>query len=628
MPNTGSLFYRPRKKPDAEKKEISKKRWNWPSIIWKAVKRTCMVIGGMVLFSAILSTVLIASVGKKTAPPLPQKMVLLLTLDDGIADKPDELSFGEFLPSNRPSIRQVIEVLHYAETDDRVRGVVLNMKGGSLSLAHIEEVRGAVKRFQRSGKKTYFYTPSMAEAGGLGAYYLAAAFDEIWMQPVGMLSIAGLNIEVPLAKDALEKLGISAEFLTREEFKNAMEMFTESEMSDNSLMSWTTLVSSLSAQMMTAIREDRKFEGLEFKEYVDLGLLTGEEALKLKLIDRLDYSDVLEDELRVLTEQDTAEDLDLVSFAQYAHAQDGIKSLRSHKYVPVFPKVALIYINGQIVSSDMGQGATAAADVIAPAIREAADDEDIKVIVLRINSPGGSPSASETIRRAIVKAKEKGKKVVVSMGDLAASGGYWIAAEADFIFADEATITGSIGVLMGKFEASALWEKAGVNWGGLQWGANADIWSLNEPFDAAAMARLNVVIDDTYNTFLDIVANGRKLDKDVVRELAKGRAWTGKLAGHQRLVDSFGGLYDALDFAAGEHEVAGIHEIDVMVLPRPKTPIEQLLEILEMQGSMVSVMARAMPFLESVAPAMNAAQMSQKGSAMVYDATLDAAKIK
>lgn len=227
----------------------------------------------------------------------------------------------------------------------------------------------------------------------------------------------------------------------------------------------------------------------------------------------------------------------------------------------------------------------ASADTIALALADARDDDSIDTIVVRVDSPGGSPSASETIRRGILRAQEEGKKVYISMGNLAASGGYWVSADADMIFAQDTTLTGSIGVVMGKFEASALWDKVGANWDAVSFGDSASLWSLNEPFSKSQLDTLNILIDDTYQAFLERVAHGRDMSMEEVREIAKGRVWSGRDARERGLVDHSGGLYDTLNYIAWEKELEGAEALNVVVLPKPKTRVEQLIELFGIQAS-------------------------------------------
>lgn len=591
MKRIGSLFY----KPGPRTKEISQKRWNWPSILGRAIRRTCLVIGGVVLFSAVMGVVLTFTLGGRTAA-LPKDMILVFNLSDGVSENALEPSLLDPFAFESLTLRDLTASIDRAAKDQRVHGLVLNVDGGSIDPAHTEEIRTAIARFRLSGKKTKVFSPSFADAGGtgVGTYYLASAFEEIWMQPVGMLSLAGINMETPFARDLLDKIGVRADFLKREEYKNAMESFTENTMSEPAKEMMQSIVLDVINRIAASIYLTRKMETATFQNLVNQGLFTGQEALDAKLIDRLDYADVMVSEWKKSISGDPEdENIGFVNIADYA------ASARQATGAPV----ALVYATGMIVpkSADGGND-VADAERIADAIADAADNKHYKAIVLRIDSPGGSPTASETIRREIVRAKEKGKRVIVSMGPVAASGGYWIAANADKIYADASTLTGSIGVIMGKADLSGLWQKLGVTWYRINFGQNAGLWSPHSGFSEAERAQIDAQIENTYDAFLTRVAEGRKMDKAKVREIAKGRAWTGAQAIKIGLVDALGGLDDALDDAAKITGVKDRHDLKPVILPAPETPFEQFMAALHQQ-------ARAGKALRTFAPMMEKASV-------------------
>lgn len=591
MKRFGSLF----SKPKPRTKDISRKRWNWPSIIGRAIKRACTVVGALVLFSIALSILItVMAVGnKKTA--MPDDMILVFNTGDGLSETSMTPTLFDPFPFQNLTVHRMVEAIDRAAADDRVHGLVLNVDGGGLELAHIEEIRAAVERFRAAGKMTRAFSPSYGDAGGtgLGTYYLASAFQEIWMQPVGMLTMAGINIETPYARLLLDKIGANPEFYQREEYKNAMESFTASAPSPATQEMMKSIVLDFSSRMTAKIAVSRGMPAAQVKGLIDEGLFTGDEALKANLIDRLDYADVMLSEWRkAISGNPDDEDVMMVNIGDYAHDAQAPGRGKT---------VALVQASGMIVPYDTGDG-VAAADRISDAIMDAVDDDGISVIVLRVDSPGGSPTASETIRRAVVRAREKGKRVVVSMGPVAASGGYWIAAEADRIFALPSTLTGSIGVVMGKASLGALWEKADVTWYGTSFGANSGIWSMNKPFSANERARIEAHMDDTYDAFLTRVATGRKMDKQKVREIAKGRAWTGAQAKEIGLVDELGGLDAALDDAAKGMGLTDRNDIQLLMLPAPETPIEQLMAAMGQQVKMGERFKALAPVFDTITP--------------------------
>jgi protease-4 len=566
-----SYFYRPKPSQPAEKP----KRWNISKIIWRAVKKTCMVVGAMVLLSALLSTCIVLIVGRSAGPgaPLPKDMVLVFNMEEGLAEMQTKPSILDPFPFMQPTVRNVVDAIDRAATDDRVRALVFSLKTG-VGMVHAQELRQAVMRFRQSGKPAKIYAPSFAMGtGGMTEYYLASAFDEIWMQPVGMLSITGMYLEMPFAQNALDKIGVQAQFFQREEYKSAMESFTRDNISPENREMLSQIINDWSSRMMDEIALSREIDRDMFAQLINEGIFTGEEALKLGLIDRLAHPDLIRPEIQAAaTGNPEDETVQLYPLGDYAARKPAQRASADNK-------VALIYVVGSIVDSE-GAGGRAGASEIAATISAASEDEAIKAIVVRVDSPGGSPTASETIRRALVRAQEKGKPVIISMGPVAASGGYWVAANADKIYAMPGTLTGSIGVVMGKFEVSDLWEKIGVNWEGPQFGANADMWSINQPFDEAATARLNVMIDSTYEAFLSRVAEGRNLTPEETRRIAKGRAYTGETAQELGLVDELGGLHAALDGAAKEIGFDDRTQINVVKMPRELGGLERLLELI------------------------------------------------
>lgn len=563
--------------------------------LWRALRRTCTTLGALVLTLSLLGAFSALQMTGTVAPPLPDTIVLHLDIDGDIPEKEMESTFSDPFAFRHLSILRVIEALDRAETDPRVKGIVAHLKNGNVGLAHIQELRAALKRFRATGKFAYIHATEYGDPGrGLGTYYLASAFEQIWMQPLGTLSIAGIGIESPYLKDLLDKIGVRAEFFQRKEYKTAFENLTHAEMTPENRVMMTRMIGNLGEQMLSDIAADRKITPVALRALIDRGLLLGKEALDGKLLDRVDYEDVLATQINARIGNQPEDEVPFVSLEAYYAAPVPGKAPPANG-VPV----ALIYVVGAIVEGDsdsdkspllMGEQPASAQD-IAQAITDAANDPAIPAIVLRINSPGGSPTASETIRRAIVRAQQKGKKVIVSMGDMAASGGYWIAAPADAIFALPATLTGSIGVVGGKFDLSGLWEKAGVTWDSLRWGQNAGFWTFNAPFSPSGAERMNAMLDEIYAAFVDRVAQGRKMSVDQVEKIAGGRVWTGAQAKKIGLVDTLGGIDSALDYTARQIGLGDRRDLGIEVLPRPLTPLERIIKTIEDQGAAIGAMA-------------------------------------
>lgn len=572
-----------------------KKKWRIAGFLWKALKRTCMVLGAFILMGAISGAILSNLALQKTAAPLPDEIVLYLPLEDGFSEHSNQQSPYGFTDQNLTA-REVTAAIDHAAKDKRVKGFLMKLEGGGLNLAHIEELRAAVLRFRESGKFAYIYAPSY---DSLGKYYLASAFEQIWLQPMGILSIPGIQVEMPFARQALQKIGVEPQFFARKEYKTLFESLTNTEMSPESRAMMTRLVSDIGGTIKTGIAASRDMDEAAVQAQIDKALLTDAEALESGLVDKLDYTDTLNEIIKEkVTGDPENEDKIFIFMARYLQDMEEKKSFAP----PVKkPKVALIYAVGQIVQNDEGGKNLGAAENLVSEIRKAADDASIDVIVVRVDSPGGSPTASETIRRAIVKAQEKGKKIVVSMGASAASGGYWIIADADHIFALPTTMTGSIGVTGGKVSLREMWGHLGINWDRVQWGDNAGIWSLNRPYSESGAARMNYLMDDIYKAFVTRVAEGRDMSFEQADSIAGGRVWTGLSAKEVGLVDELGGLDDALDYAAVLAGAADRHGVKIVVLPRRKTALEKVLALLENHAMVVNFLRMNAGALQTLA---------------------------
>ncbi|HPQ50873.1 MAG TPA: S49 family peptidase, partial [Alphaproteobacteria bacterium] len=429
------------------------RRFHIGRILWTALKRTCIVIGAVVLFSAVIGVWSAVRSGHKNVPAMPDQMVLTLTLSGHI---PEESGMSQYMAllnfrDEELTFNALVDAIERAAVDPHVKALAFKVSSAGYDISQLQEIRQAVLNFKATGKKTYIYSESYGGSGyGLGLYYLASAFDEIWMQPVGVVSVGGVSAEMPFFKDVMEKYGVEAQFFQRKEYKNAMEHLTSSKMSEASREETQGLIDNLATQLIAPIKADRQKIAQNFDGLLNLGMLTDDVALKSGLIDRMDYEDALIDFLDKAYPNTDLFPMDLYASAKTRDHLD--KNLLGGKKV----SVAVIHVDGMIVSGSSGRSAyglessMAGADDIAGAIKTAARDKKIKAIILRVNSPGGSPSASETIARAVHWAKvTKKKPVYVSMGAVAASGGYWISTEATKIYAMDSTLTGSIGVVGG-----------------------------------------------------------------------------------------------------------------------------------------------------------------------------------
>jgi len=588
--------------------------------IGRWLRRACIGVGAFVILTSIISALVAANA--PTEPALPEHFVLYMPLEAPLTERPAQATFADPFAAPAPTLRQTIAALDAAATDGRVLGLFARVSTpGVVGLSHASELRAAVKRFRDTGKFAHIYASSWD--GGIADYYLAAAFEEIWVQPMGVVAIAGLDARAPFARAALDALGIRAQMFQRKEYKGAYESVTRDSLSPPAREAMAALLDDIGATLAGDIAADRCVTPEVVKGHVDTALFTAPQAAQAGVVTHADYADVLVDRLKGQAEADGyGEDTPFVDLAHYAAvgvpeavespgfwealAQEMAGDVplpppedAAEEAEPAPPRIALIYASGVIMprSDDAARAAlalaepgafpgvfmgeaVAAADEIATAILDVSEDDAYGAIVLRVDSPGGSPAASETIARALVRAREEGgKAIIVSMGPVAASGGYWIAAPADRIFATPTTLTGSIGVVGGKFILADMWDALRITWDGVQWGQNAGMWAGQAPFTPEQAARVEAMLDHVYDSFVARVAAGRGMTPEAVEAVARGRVWTGQQAAERGLVDELGGLTNALDYAAREVGADDRHGVGVDVLPRPPSPLEQFLEL-------------------------------------------------
>jgi protease-4 len=389
------------------------------------------------------------------------------------------------------------------------------------------------------------------------------------------VGLTGLRLETPFVKGTLDKVGAKFRGDQRYEYKSALDMFTQEKFTPAHRESMEAIKESIFRQMLRAVAAGRKLPEATLRALVDRGPLVAGEALQAKLVDHLSYRDETYEEVK-------------------KRGGEGAKLLFWDKYLELAGRphtkgnrIALVYAVGGVTRGKsrfipFGGTLTMGSDTVAAALRKAAKDQEVKAIVLRVNSPGGSYVASDTIYRETLRAKEAGKPVVISMGDVAASGGYFVSMGADKIVAQPGTITGSIGVLGGKMVLSGLFEKVGLTFDHVEAGANAGMFSQTQDFTPSQWGRLQTWLDRVYLDFTTKVAQGRKLTRDRVHQIARGRIWTGEDAKRLGLVDEVGGLTTALALAKRLAGIAESEEIEVRLYPKPKkAPLEDYLEMMQ-----------------------------------------------
>ncbi len=523
---------------------------------------------GVLAVVLVLGAALLVEGLRPRATPLADNIVLSADLTQGLADGPERGGLLGLLVEPKPNLRDVLDGIEAAAADPRVKGLLARVGGDELALARVQEIRDAVAAFRAKGKFAIAFADSFGELGaGTRPYYLASAFDEIWLQPMGSVGLTGLYSEVTFFKGTLDLLGVAAEFDHRGEYKTAANILTETKMTPPHREEVEALLASLAGQIEGGIAQGRKLTPAEVRAAIDRGPLLAEEARQAKLVDRLGYRDEAVADARARA----GSGAELVSLGDYL---DRIE--RPHREGA---RIALIYGAGLIArgggpSNPLAEREVMAASDLTRAFRAAVRDPRVRAILFRIDSPGGSVVASETIWREVVFARERGKPVIVSMGDVAGSGGYYVAAPADKIVAEPATLTGSIGVLAGKLVAADLLKKLGVSTDSAQIGANAGMFSTTSGFTPQAQRRLDAFLDDTYRGFKDHVAAGRHMTPEEVEAVAKGRVWSGEEAKARGLVDALGGYAVALRLAREAVRIAPDAPVELTVFPREEGPAE------------------------------------------------------
>jgi protease IV len=506
---------------------------------------------------------------QRTAP-----LILELDLTEGIAEEPPASPVAAVLTARRIRLADLLDGLHRASRDQRVKALVMKIGGRRIGLAMVQEIRRAVEEFRDAGKRTVAWAESFGEfSAGNVPYYLATAFDTIYLQPSGDLGLTGVAVEQFFLRGALDHLGVDFQVAKRHEYKSAAEQFTERGFSGPAREATQRLAASITSQLTDAIAERRGIDPAEVRNLIDRGPFLATQAREAGLVDELGYRDEVYGRVRRYVGPSAI----VQGLGRYQRTR--AFAARARKLPsPKQRHVALIYATGAIRRGRSGRGPLQGgggmgSDTISAALRAAAADDAARAIVLRVNSPGGSYVASDTIWREVVRARNAGKPVVVSMGDVAASGGYFISMAADAIIAQPGTVTGSIGVLSGKPVLSDLLGRAGVTTDSVAEGAHSEMFKATRPFTEDEWTLVNDWLDHIYADFTGKVAAGRRMPGDRVHELARGRVWTGADAVANGLVDELGGLDRA---AAIARRRAGLPAAaPVRVYPRP-APLERL----------------------------------------------------
>jgi protease-4 len=577
----------------------------------KFIVRFLAILGALWLIGMVI--VLVAVIGWKGK--VPSKTILEANFEQAFMEDVPDTPSAQLMLTERQTLRDVVDAIDRGANDDRVVGMIARIGVAptgttAIGMAQTQEIRDAVLRFRAHKKFAVAYAETFGEFGpGSGAYYLATAFDHIYLQPSGDVGLTGIIMESPFIKGTLSKLGVTFHGDHRYEYKTALNLFTESKYTGPAKEEMTAIMTSWFNQMKDGICQARQIAPEKFQALVDAGPYLGKEAVAAKLVDGVEYRDEVYGRVK-------------------SQAGDGAELLYLDKYLSRAGRphdrgktVALVFGVGGVTRGksdyDPVQGSqNMGSDTVAGAIRAAAEDKDVKAILFRVDSPGGSYVASDTIWREIVRARQAGKPVIVSMGNVAGSGGYFVAMAADKIVAEPGTITASIGVLGGKMLTSGLWDKVGLSWDEVHQGANATMFSGMHDYTPAEWARFQAWLDRVYVDFTGKVSDGRKLPKEKVLEIAKGRIWSGQDAKNLGLVDELGGYDTALKLAKKAAGVPESDDVKVVVFPRSRSFYESVIERRSPDSSdreaVGQTLARILQVVQPVARQLDAAGIKGK----------------
>jgi len=530
-----------------------------------------VVLSSIVIFLLFLGIVgaIVSSADKKEVKVEPNS-ILYIDLKQEIVDRGSEdpfkgFDFASFQPNSPIGLNQILKAIANAKEDSNIKGILMELDVVNAGAATTEEIRNALIDFKSSGKFIYAYSDTYSQK----AYYLASVADSVFINPEGMIEWLGLRSEIMFFKKALEKLGVEPQILRHGKFKSAVEPFMLDKMSPENREQTLTYISSIWNQWVKGISETRGIPADKLNSMAsNMEIFNAKKALENKLVDGLIYKDELIATLKSKLGVEEKKDISSIELKKYFNVPEVTK----RKFTK--DKIAVIYASGEIGMGDGGDDQIGS-EGLSRTIRKARRDSSIKAIVFRINSPGGSALASEVIWREVDLAA-KVKPVIVSMGDVAASGGYYIAAPATTIMANPTTITGSIGVFGLFFNLQkALDNKVGITVDVVKTNDHADFFSVFRPMTAEEKAVGQMFIEQTYQTFIGHVSAGRGIPVEQVDAIGQGRVWSGVNAKDIKLIDEFGGLNDAIKLAA---QKAKLENYRLVEMPRQKKFFEQLME--------------------------------------------------
>lgn len=552
------------------------------------LKTTLAVIIGTLIALFISSFVFfgiigaIAAASEDNGPAVPAKAILRVDFSQPVTELGQEDAKAAFQSLNFSSakplgILKAVKAIEHAATDPSIKFIYLNINSMNIGMANLEEVRNALENAKKAGKAIITYVDNFSQ----GSYYLASISDKIYMNSEGSSAMVGIGSTMMFFKDLLDNLGIQVQLIRHGKFKAAAEQFIASNISKENYEQNKEMLESIWGSWIEEIGESRNIEPAKLNALVDdLKLFSAESMVENGLVDSLVSRDEMSTILCNLFDVEEDKDLKFISLSKYADAR--VKPDLSAK-----DKIAVIYADGEI-TMDASDGLSVKR--FYPIIREVSQDSTIKGVVLRVNSPGGDAQAAEILNKEI-QLMRLSKPVVVSMGEYAASGGYWISANSEKIYADNTTITGSIGVFsMAMNYGKGLKKHLHINTANIGSNAHSNMMNGIDPLDAKEVAFMQGMVEDIYTKFTDLVSKGRELPVEYVDQVGQGRVWTGADALENKLVDEIGGISDAIGYAA---ICANLDSYRLVEYPKVKTSIEQFMELLG--GAEATVKAVANP---------------------------------
>lgn len=537
-------------------------------------RKAVLIIGGIfaaLIFVAIIGIAVLWMAFRQGEPPIRDNSVLLLRVTGPLPDYTPDDPFKKIFGGPDQSLTGLVMQFKKAKVDKRIKGVLLDVNMSGIGWGKAEEIRDAIADFRSSGKPVYAYI----EFGLNKEYYIATAADKIIVPPPGELFINGLAADVLFFRGSLDKLGIYPDIYQIGKYKTAGDMFTQKQMTEAHKQYINELLDDLYGRYINTIAQARHKSPDEVRALIDEAPYNADKAKEVGLIDDAMYRDQVENMLKKQFGQKESEPLVAVRGVDYREVTPESLGLNKGE------RIAVIYASGEIGSGSSQNSPSGdqsiGSDTVAKALNDAATDKTIKAIVLRVDSPGGSGLASDVIWRAVETANQK-KPVVVSMSDVAASGGYYISASASKIIAQPSTITGSIGVLAGKPVMRGFYDWLGISNEYVLRGKTAGMFRETEKFSDEERAKFEEWIKTTYyRDFVPKVAKGRGKDPEFIDSVAQGRVWTGAQAKDRSLVDEFGGLDKAIDVAKQLANIPADKGVERVILPYPRTFLQQLL---------------------------------------------------